>query len=69
MREAKEILFNHYDKDPDGGLLIDDNSILAAMEEFANEKLTAFMLNYIGTGASKSEVQRLIKQFDESEIF
>ena len=69
MKCKEEILFEHYDKDPDGGLLIDDKSILAAMEEYANEKLTAFMRGYIGSGASGYEIEKLIKEFNEQELF
>jgi len=39
------------------------------MEEYATEKLTAFMLNYIGRGASRFEVEKMIKEFDEKEYF
>ena len=69
MKDKKEILFNHYESDPDGGLLIDTESILAAMEEYATEKLTAFMIGYIGRGASRFEIEKMIKEFDDKEPF
>ena len=69
MKDKKEILFNHYESDPDGGLLIDTESILAAMEEYATEKLTAFMLNYIGRGASRFEVEKMIKNLTNANPF
>lgn len=64
-------MFNAYDSeyiDERGNFRLPDNAILDAMEEYANEKLTAFMIDYIGRGASKFEVQRMIKEFDEKNL-
>ena len=71
MKDKKEILFNAYESvylDERSIFILPDNAILDAMEEYANEKLTAFMIDYIGRGASKFEVQRMIKEFDEKYL-
>jgi len=69
MKNKKEILFEKYEPMPNGGLILTVPGILEAMEEYATEKLTAFMLNYIGRGASRFEVEKMIKEFDEREPF
>ena len=69
MKDKREYVFNHMEPSEGGGLELTVDGILQAMEEYANEKLTAFMINYIGRGASKFEVQRLLKQFNEDNPF
>jgi len=69
MKNAKEILFSHYDKDPEGGLLISDEAILAAMEEYAREVSVEFLAWYIQGKPSKFEVKKVINDFMKSEYY
>ena len=69
MKTKEEILFEHYDKDPDGWLLIDDKSILAAMEEYANERMLNFVRWHYKNVVGRFECERLIKRFNEEEAF
>jgi hypothetical protein len=69
MKTKQEILFEHYDKDPDGGLLIGDASILAAMEDYAHQVAVEFLAWYLQGNPSKFEVERVITEFLNSDYF
>jgi hypothetical protein len=69
MKDAKETLFEHYQQDGEGGLKLTTDDILQAMEEYADEKLTAFMTDYIGRGASRFEIEKMIHEFDDKQPF
>ena len=68
MKDPKEILFNHYESDPDGGLLIDTESILQAIEEYAKEREVWFILKR-EPKLSRFEVERLYDILSEAEHF
>ena len=69
MKDLREILFNKMQPSKSGGVEIDTNGILEAMQDAAKDRAVNFMLKYGKSGNSRFEVERLYDMMNESEIF
>jgi len=69
MKDPKEILFNKMQPSKIGGVEIDTNGILEAMEENAKDRAVNFMLTYGKSGNSRFEVERLYDMMMENNPF
>ena len=68
MKDLREILFNKMQPSKSGGVEIDTNGILEAMEEAAKDRAVWFVLKR-EPKLSKFEVERLYDMFNEKEYF
>ena len=69
MKDLREILFNKMQPSKSGGVEIDTNGILEAMQDAAKDRAVNFMLTYGKSGNSRFELERLYDMMNEKQPF